>query len=101
MFDDDEAAVEREKWRELRAALGLPEEAPTNYRPRLTEFGPTEAMLAGVVDRLGEVIAATIAAAGAKPPTIRPYPRPAGADDRLAGRRRIEKHEARVATWLV
>lgn len=79
--------------------MNLPE--PTRAtRPRLTEFGTTESLLATVADRLGEVVAAVVASTGAKPPTVHPTPRPQTAEDRLAVRYRIEKHERVVGMFL-
>lgn len=53
---------------------------------RVSEFGTTNALLAGIFDRLGEVIAATVSAGGGKPPKVDPLPRPVTALDRAAQR---------------
>jgi hypothetical protein len=79
--------------------LNLPD-APRSTRPRLVEFGTTEALLADVVDRLGEVVAAVVASGGGTPPKLRPRPRPETAEDRLAARFRMKQHERVVGLFL-
>lgn len=59
-------------------------------RMALRDFTPEVASLYDVVDRLGEVVAAIIASAGGKPPTVTPLPRP---------RTGIEEARARKA-WM-
>jgi hypothetical protein len=68
-------------------AMNSPE--PKARTPRLTEYSPETA---AIVDRLGDVISAVIAAAGGTPPKIPPYPRPETAADRVRARRRMERH---------
>lgn len=61
--------------------------------PKLSEFGPSEELLAALYDRLGEVIQAVIGSQGGKPPNFHPWPRPALAVDRV--RRRRAENESR------
>lgn len=57
--------------------------APTGkYRPRVTEWSPTEQLLAAVFDRLGEVVAATVASAGGDGRVPEAWPRPETAAER-------------------
>lgn len=51
----------------------------------MTEFGPTNQLLTGIYDRLGEVIAAVVGTAGGQA-KVRPSPRPETAADRYARR---------------
>jgi hypothetical protein len=67
---------------------------------RVSEWSPERAALAEISDKLSTVIAAVIAAAGARPPNIRPTPRPRTAADRLRARRRVETHLSLVARVL-
>jgi hypothetical protein len=68
---------------ELAAQLRDGEQAP--YRPRITEFGPTNQLLTKVVDRLTEVVAAVAALGGGKA-EVQFEPRPETAAERLASR---------------
>lgn len=65
--------------------------------PRLTEFSPDAA---AIIDRLGDVISAVIAAAGGSPPKIAPYPRPVTAAERARKRNRWLAHDDLVARVL-
>lgn len=65
--------------------------------PPLATWSPEVQYLAAVFDRLGELIAATIAAANGKPPKVRPLPRPRTAFDRARARRALSRHESLVA----
>jgi hypothetical protein len=47
------------------------QESPDSRGPRLQDWSPEVAVLAAVVDRLGELIRIQIARAGRKPPAIR------------------------------
>ena len=87
--DDDDLA---------RARARLPE-APARA-PRLSEFGPTEELLAATVDRLAELTGAVVASAGGKPTRVRPWPRPVGASQRQAAHQRVLDHERVVSLWL-
>lgn len=78
---------------ELAASSPEPKSRP----PRLTEFSPDTA---AIVDRLGDVISAVIAAAGGTPPKIQPYPRPETAADRAKTRWRMQKHHDLVRRVL-
>ena len=70
---------------ELAEALaGQEQEAARS--PRIRDFGSTNQLLTVISDRLGELIAATVAAGGAKPPRVDPLPRPVTALDRAAQR---------------
>ncbi len=53
------------------------------YRPRVTEWSPTEQLLAAVFDRLGEVVAATVASAGGDGRVPEAWPRPETASERV------------------
>lgn len=89
MAEDDEAAEE------YLAEHGDKESASS--RPSLAVWSPEVEYLAGVVDRLGEVVAAVVASAGNKPPRIKPLPRPKSAFDRARERRAWRRHDALVA----
>lgn len=65
--------------------------------PALSEFTPQVAMLADIMDRLGDVVVATISAQGGKPPEIPRTPRPRTAVDRLRAQRDRERHESLVS----
>jgi hypothetical protein len=54
-------------------------------------------MLTMMYDRMGELIQAVIAAAGAKPRRVPPGPRPYTAFDRLKNTDRRTRHESLVA----
>lgn len=66
----------------------------------MSEYSPEFEMLANLYDRLGDLIQATIAAQGGKPPKVKPYPRPSTALDRVRERRRYDKHRRLVARVL-
>lgn len=62
--------------------------------PSLTEYGPEIRVLAGIHNRLGELIRTTRAAAGEKnPPKLPHYPAPVLAVERVRRRNRMEKRE--------
>lgn len=65
--------------------------------PRVSEWTSERAALAEISDKLSSLIAATIAAAGAKPPRLEPSARPKVAADRLRERRRVDAHLSLVA----
>lgn len=71
--------------------------APKPQPPKLTEFS---ADTAAIIDRLGDVISAVIAAAGGTPPKISPYPRPVTAAQRMEKRSRWRAHDDLVARVL-
>lgn len=68
--------------------------------PRVSEWTPERAALAEVSDKLSALIAATVAAAGAKPPKVTPSPRPRVAADRVRERRQQATHLSLVARVL-
>lgn len=68
--------------------------------PRLSEWSPERDALADVVDMLGNVVAAVIAAAGVKPPQINRTRRPKTAFDRARQRQRVQRHHQLVARVL-
>lgn len=70
-------------------------------RPRVSEWSIEVEKLTDVVDRLGEVMQAVVAAAGSKPPKVRPQPRPKTAIDRLREQRRYEHHRKVVSRVLI
>jgi hypothetical protein len=83
-----EASAQDDELAEMMAARG---DAPTTG-PRVTEFGPTNQLLTEILDRLGEVVAATVAASGGSV-KIRPSPRPETAADRYARRMQDAAYE--------
>ena len=68
--------------------------------PPLSEYNPMVERLDRLIDAVGQNTAATIAAAGAKPPTIPPQPRPTTAFDTVKHRRRLAQHDALTARLL-
>jgi hypothetical protein len=62
--------------------------APKGPAVRMRDWSPQQEVLTLLVDRLGEVIQAVIAAQGGKPPKITPMPRPKTAADELRDPRR-------------
>lgn len=73
---------------------------PAPRPPRLTEWSPEVAAIVASFDRLGDVLCALIAANGANPPKIPPYPRPVTAAERVKRRRRMLNHQELVARVL-
>lgn len=67
---------------------------------RISTWSPEKEILVGIFDRLGTVVSATIAAAGAKPPDIKPYPRPQTAFQRADSNSVQQKHESLVKRLL-
>lgn len=61
---------------EVAALVAAQPEKESRRRPALRDFTPEVATLYDICDRLGEVVAAVIAAAGEKPPKIQPLLRP-------------------------
>lgn len=73
----------------LKAQSGEKEE----YAPPLTEWTAQNEQLAGILDATRELIAVQISRAGAKPPKLKPSPRPrTGYEDARAGLAK-EQHE--------
>jgi len=66
----------------------------------LSQYTPELEMATNLYDRLGELIQAVTASAGARPPKIRPYPRPRTAADRIRHRRAQDRHRTLVARML-
>lgn len=87
--NDEEAAL---------AMLRGPQSEQTG--PSMTEYSSEREAIDRVYDRLGELIQAVIAAAGAKAPSIAPLPRPYTATDRARRRKQREDHAALVARML-
>lgn len=85
-----EALAADEELAELLLAHPRPTEGALG--PRVSEWTSERAALAEISDKLSTLIAATIAAAGAKPPRITPSPRPRVAADDLRERRRVDQH---------
>lgn len=69
------------------------DEAPGEYRPRISDWSPTEQLLAGVFDRLGEVVYAISATNGGKPSEPKAWPRPETAQDRVVRRRQRQQYD--------
>ncbi len=84
-----EASAQDDELAEMMVEEGV---APPSGGPRVRDFGPTNQLLTGVLDRLGELVAVTITANGgtAKP---QPLPRPETAADRLARRVADASHD--------
>lgn len=70
-------------------------------RPKISEWDLNAEKLTDIVDRLGELMQATVAAAGGKPPKVRPQPRPKTAIDKLREKRRYEHHRKVVSRVLI
>jgi hypothetical protein len=66
----------------------------------MSQFSLELEMATNTYDRLGELIQAVTAAAGAKPPKIVAYPRPRTATDRVRARHARTKHRSLVARLL-
>lgn len=86
-----EAAVEQQEALE-KAGKAVPQSSPP-----LEVASPEVYELLSVVDRLGEVIATQVAAAGGKPPKVRPAKRPVSAFDRVKTRRSWARHHDLVS----
>lgn len=95
----DSHYVEAQLDDEELAALMLTLPAPAASR-RMSEWTPEVEALAVVIDRLTEVIAVQIAAAGGTAPTFQAYLRPATAADRVRARERMANHRALVARLI-
>jgi hypothetical protein len=65
----------------------------TKYRPKITEWSPTEQLLAAVFDRLGEVVAVVAAANGGSGKLPEQWPRPETAQDRVLRRRQQREYD--------
>lgn len=76
---------------ELAEMMADRDDAPA-LGPRITEFGPTNQLLTAILDRLGEVVAATVAASGGSV-KMQPAPRPETAADRYARRMQDAAYE--------
>jgi hypothetical protein len=75
------------------AAVVLTHPRPAEaFGPRVSEWTPERAAMAEISDKLSSLIAATIAAAGSRPPKLPPSPRPRVAADRLRERQRAAAH---------
>lgn len=87
---------------EVAAQAYLDSDSPagTVASPRLSDFTPETAALAAVFDRLADVISATVAAAGGKPPKTQPYPRPVPATSRVRRRKALDRHQRLVSQLL-
>lgn len=73
---------------EMAAELAFQE--PTGrWSPPVNEWDLDTVLLAEVLDRLGEVVAATASLGGAKPKRRKPFPRPETEVDRV--RRRVQQ----------
>ena len=73
---------------EIADELARRPEAKGPGRPRLSEFGSTDALLSDILDRLGDLYALTVQAHDGKPPRIPPAPRPTTGVERA--RKRLE-----------
>lgn len=73
--------------------------APGASAVRMREWSPLLEMLTVIADRQADLIQAVIAAAGGKPPKIKPLPRPKTALDRLRSPRK--QHEKILAKVMI
>jgi hypothetical protein len=78
----------------------LADEQQESTGPRMSDWSPEREALADVVDMLGSVIQAVIAAAGVRPPTVSRSERPQTAFDRARKRRRDRRHLELVGMLL-
>jgi hypothetical protein len=88
---------------DLFAAQMLDQEdtAKAGAKRAMSEWSVEVELLSSLLDRVGELISVTLAAAGAKkPPKVTPAPRPATAVERVRNRRRWEKHQWLTARML-
>lgn len=76
--------------------LDQPEPPPSRPQVPLSEYDTQTALLADVLDRLGDVIVAVVGSAGGKPPKLPPAPRPVTGVERARARRERLAHEALV-----
>lgn len=78
------------------------EDKHPNAKPsrRVSDFTPEVDLLSTLVDRVGELTQAVVAAAGAQPRKVTPVPRPKTAVDRVRARRSLAKHRRLVARVL-
>lgn len=70
------------------AELAAKQPSPKGSPVRMRDWSPELELLTALVDRLGDVIQAVIAAQGGKPPRIKPMPRPTTAMDAIRDPRR-------------
>jgi hypothetical protein len=78
---------------ELAEQVADRDEPTAEYRPRITEWSPTEQLLAALYDRMGEVVAAVVASAGGKPTMPEGWPRPETAADRVLRRKQKQEYD--------
>lgn len=92
-----QAVTDDEEWAEQ--VLSLPQRA---QRPRvdMADWSPELERLTDLYDRLGELIRAVVAGAGAKPKRVAPAPRPTTALDRMRARKRRATHDRLVSVLL-
>lgn len=81
----------------LEATKGQP---PTPYHPPQSEFGLTQELLTKVVEAVQQATLAVIASAGAKPPKVKPLPRPASLVEDIKLEDIERKHEDLVRRIL-
>ena len=70
------------------------------YRERTTTWTPEREALAGIYDRLGTLLATTIAASGGQPPDLPRFPVPETAAQRARTERGRRRHEQVVERLL-
>ena len=80
-------------------AATLPD-APGEQVERWSEWSPERDTLVVIADRIGQLIAAQVAAAGGRPPKVAPLPRPTTASARVRQARRWQQHQRLVAQLL-
>lgn len=76
---------------------------PTPEKPasvRMSDYSPELERLTDLVDRVNELIQATIAVAGVKPKSVKAAPRPTTVLERVRKRNREKKHRDLVARLL-
>ena len=65
----------------------------SEYAPAVGEWSSEVELLAALYDRIGDLIATTVAVHGQKPPKVKPWPRPLTAADRVQSKRRQAAYE--------
>lgn len=96
-----EALADDEEMAEIALSEPRNEDDRPPRGPRISEWSPELEALTGIIDRLGEVIQAQIAAAGGKPRAVRPQPRPTTAMDKIREKKRREAHRKIVSRVII
>ncbi|MBF9135328.1 hypothetical protein I0C86_41495 [Plantactinospora sp. S1510] len=92
-----QALTDDDEWAEQVLRLPQAERRPT---VPMAEWSPEVERLTDLLDRVGDLIRAVVASAGAKPKRMQPAPRPTTALDRARARRRRATHNRLVNVLL-